>query len=143
MKKVTSFSRLSKSEFNEIRTAIDTALASVGKKYNLKFHAGNTSYTESVATIKLEASVIGADGTAVTKDVEDFKRFASMFGLSQEMLGQSITIQGKKFTVVGLKPNAPKRPVRIADENGKNFVVDAETVVRQLTPVRQKETVKA
>lgn len=116
-----------------LRADIDAALAAVGKKHGVVLNAGNASFTPTSASFKLHAVL--ADAPKVDPDVEaadDWRALARRFQLEPDWLGKSFVSGGRPFTIVGLLPNRPKRPVLARGSNGKGYVFDPDSIRRAL-----------
>lgn len=108
-----------------LRADIDAALAAVGKKHGVVLNAGNASFTPTSASFKLHAVL--ADAPKVDPDVEAadaWRALARRFQLEPDWLGKPFVSGGRSFTIVGLLPNRPKRPVLARDSKGKGFVFE-------------------
>jgi len=114
-----------------IRSDVDAALASVAEKHGISIKVDNCTYVGANATFKLELACLADDGSVLTKEAEDFKHYAPMFGLAPEHLGSAVTIDGVRYTVAGLRQRAPKRPIVLA-HGSRRVVASAELVKRHL-----------
>ena len=111
-----------------LRGEIAAALKAVATKHGIALTAAGVSFDAQRFTLKIEGAVIGADGKAGS-----FAQHAHLFGLAPGDLGKRIMLGGKRFTIVGLRPNARKRPVLLEDANGnRNVVASADSVLRAL-----------
>ncbi len=99
----------------KVRPELDAALVGVAKKYGLTITAGNGSYDDTSVTFKVQLVLDGVD-----KGKEEFDRVAFLFDLKPEDYGREITSRGRKYKLVGLKPNRPKYPV-IGERDGKRY----------------------
>lgn len=118
-------------DFNQLRSDINKALENIGTKYGVSFHAGNVSYSDQVATFKLEVTTLGEGGAVETKEGKDFKKMATLYGLKPEDLGKTVTIQGRKFEITGMKPRS-KNCIIGKDPYGKGFKLPLAAVKRSL-----------
>lgn len=89
-----------------IGAEIEKALGEVGKKHGVAIKRGNGTYADDYATLKLDMSVVQEDGTPLTKEAADFKRYATIYGFQAEDLGRTFTQNGKKWIIRGWKPAA-------------------------------------
>lgn len=119
--------QITKELLREMRDDIDRALEEIGRQYGVVFKAGNARFTSSVATFKLEAATIDAEGSVVTKEADDFKMMAVMYGLKPEDLGREFWIGSRKYKLVGLKRSARAYPI-LAERDGQRFKLPAEAV---------------
>jgi hypothetical protein len=116
-----------------LRSDIEAALKAVAAKHGISLNAGGLSFEPQRFSMKLEGAVIGADGNDASSEAASFTRFAAAFGFAPGDLGKRIMLGGKLFTIIGLRPNAPKRPVLLEDANGRrNIVASANSVLLAL-----------
>jgi hypothetical protein len=121
--KITSFDR---NTVKNLRSDIDSALAILSKKYGIEISAGNASFTASNVTYKVQAAVKASNGVTMTKEASDFNIYGSRL-LTGFKLGQTITLQGKQYTIAGWKMRAQKNPV-IVSRDGKTYRVSTEMI---------------
>jgi hypothetical protein len=119
MSKITAFDR---KNLQALRTDIDAALKAVGDKHGISLKLGRGTFSAETATFKLELGTVSDTGVVVTKEAQDFKTYALMFGLKPEHLGQSFKdFDGHSYKVVGLKVRSPKFPVLVERADGARF----------------------
>lgn len=109
-------------------------LQDIEKEYGIKISLGNCTYSDSNATFKLEVSDIGDNGEVMTKEAEDFKRRASLYGLSPKDLGRVIKdpLSGEEYTIIGLKTRSTKYPILAKGKNGKTYKFPVDVIKRML-----------
>ena len=56
----------------------------------------------------------------------NFDKYAASFGMTPSMYGASLTVNGKPFTIAGLRPGARSKPILISDPSGKQFIITLE-----------------
>lgn len=115
-----------------IRQELLPFLEKAGKKIGVKITTGNGSFTEDAFTLKVVFNVI-RDGKVVLPEESNFRKYASMFGMKPEDLGQEFISHGHTFKIVGLKPDRPKYPVigeRLSD--GRKYKFEADRIVQML-----------
>ena len=123
---IKSFDR---TNLKQLRVDIDKALEAVGKQHGIVLKAGSASFEPTNATFKLACSVITPDGTVVSKEAEDFKRRAFMYGLRAEDLGETFTFKCQEYEIVGLSVKARTAPILCKQKsNGKVYKFDLQTV---------------
>lgn len=138
--KITKFDSVS---LDSLRASLNEALATVAAKHGISLTTGMISFApdQQRCTVKVEAGVFGEDGMAVTRAVQDFKLFATAYGLKPEHLGQTFVSRGKKFKLVGINGKASKRPFIIEDEAGVKYTTTEAMVLHGLgikqTPLLQ------
>ena len=121
--KISSFDR---NTVKNLRNDIDKALATLSKKYGIEISAGNASFTSSNVTYKVQAAVKASGGIVMTKEASDFNLYANI-NLPGFKLGQTISLQGKEYTIAGWKVRAQRNPV-IVTRNGKSYRVSIEMI---------------
>jgi len=126
IRKVTEFNR---SECRRLGDAIEKAVEEVGRKHGVHIKRGNARFTSSSCTYKMEASLIGADGEVRSPEAEDFKKYASMYGLKPEDFGRAFTtFGGKVYTICGLNMRAQKNNIHAKNMRGKTYIFPSEEV---------------
>ena len=111
----------------EARSKIDAALQAVGKELGIVIKCGRATFTSTNATMKLEFSAIGDSGEVISREAEEFKRCARLFGLDPSMLNQTFHINGKDYKVVGMSPRSRRYPV-IVEHFGKKYKMTASAI---------------
>lgn len=126
IRKVTEFNR---SEVRRLGEAIEKAMEEVGRKHGVHIKRGNARFTSSSVTYKVEASLLGENGEVKSQEAEDFKNYASMYGLKAEDFGRTFkTWGGKPFTICGLNMRAKKNNIHAKNMAGKTYIFPAEEV---------------
>lgn len=120
MSKIKNFDR---TNIQALRPPIEDALKNLATKYGISVKLGNASFSPSSVTFKLELATISADGLVCSKEVQDFKNYASMFGLKPDDLGKTFKdINGEVYTIVGAKLHSQKYPILVESaSSGKRF----------------------
>jgi len=121
--KIASFDRTT---VKNLRNDIDSALAALSKKYGIEISAGNATFTSSNVTYKVQAAVKSSGGVTMTKEASDFNLYGTRL-LTGFTLGQTITLQGKQYTIAGWKTRAQKNPVIVSRE-GKTYRVSTDMI---------------
>lgn len=129
-----SSTKLDRQTVKNMSSDMERELEAVAKKYGVQIDMGGGTYDPdgNFANFKVKVSTLSEDGTAQTKEAEDFKRRAAMYGLSADMLGKSFELRGEMFTVTGLAAKAKKYPVLIKNSQGKDYKVSAQVVKSRL-----------
>ena len=122
-----------------LRGVIDSALDELSNEqgWGIKLQLGNGSYSGSNGHFKLNISAIDESGTVVTEEAEDFKRYAELYGLKPEWLGEIFTYSSVKqggtpetYKIVGFKARARKRQILTEHiESGRRVVWPAKNVL--------------
>ena len=108
-----------------LRADIQHALDGVASAHGITLDLGNIGYKESTFTAKLSGAVDGFDQSHA-----NYLRYCRHFKLDASWLCESFTNDdGKRYSVVGLKPSNHKYPV-IVERNGKLYKMAPGAVAR-------------
>jgi len=110
-----------------LRVALENALKTVEENFNVKVNIGNGSYNDSNCSFKTEFADVSANGEVKSKEAEDFKLYATQFGLEPDDFGKTFTSNGSEFKITGLSTRKRKYPVlgtRVEDGRKFKFAVD-------------------
>ena len=122
---ITEFDR---TNLRAISADIEAALAPVAAKFGITFTYKGVRFTSDNATFKIEGATIGSGGVANTRERDNFKLYASMYGLKDTDLDKQITYAGKRFTIIGLNTRRQKYPIVARREDGKTLLLTVEGV---------------
>lgn len=118
-----------------ILSAIDAdvieALKPVAEKYGIDISKGRGTFSNTNFTMKIEMSVVGDDGNAVTKEVRDYQSYAHLYDLSPEWLGKTFMNNGREFKICGLSMKAKKYPV-LAECDGDTYKFTPAAVIAKM-----------
>ena len=131
-KKVKEWNR---PECRRVADEVNKALADVGKKLGISIaKTGGGSYRGNSFTFKVECALMGENGEVFNQKAEDFKMYASSYGLKPTDLGKEFTTwDNKTFKIEGLNTRRPKFAVSaIRVSNGKGYKFPADQVKRLL-----------
>ena len=73
------------------------------------------------------AAGIIKNGTVMTAEAKSFDQYKRLVGLGAFSVGDSITLQGKQYTITGYKPRSSKAPVCVS-RDGRGFKVSVDMV---------------
>lgn len=123
-----------KSNLNEIRTAVDIALAGVGSQFGIKIDIGNIKFDDHTFTSKVEASVVGVDTR-----VEEWSRYFWKFNLQEEWLHKTFTHDNDEYKIVGLRPRATKNQILLerTPPTGRTYHVSSDLVREKFAEMSQ------
>ena len=124
----------------KLRDEISHCLEPIGEKYGIELKAGRCGYSSGNFTLKLEGSLVSEDGVVLTKEAEDFKKYAHWHGLVPEDLGKTFVHTHVVYTITGLKTRASKYPITAQASNGGSYKFAAESVKMLL---KQEKTAPA
>lgn len=117
---------------------MEEALKAVAEKHGVSIDVGNASFTSQNATFKVQVAVIGKGGVADTREAQDFRIFASSYGLSADDLGQTFPYGGKEYTIVGLSRKSSKYPI-VCKRDNREARLPVESVIGGLAIKRAKK----
>lgn len=124
---------MNRQKCGQIGDAAEKALQQIAEEFGVQITRKGGNYSDGSATIKFEFAEIGEDGTAKTREAEDFAMYANRYGLEASDLGRDFTSRGDTFTISGCAPRARKMPIlatRKAD--GKRYKFNHHDVKRAL-----------
>lgn len=107
---------------------IEAALQAVARKNGVSLKVGRGQFSPQNFTLKVEGSLLEDGGEAVTKEKNDFNRYATTFGLKPEDLGRRFVFRGQPYGIVGLKLSSRKYPILGKSRSGKVYKFQAEDV---------------
>ena len=117
--------KLTKTEFNTLRSEIETALASVAAKYGCIVEAGNIKYDAINTTVSVSFKSETPDKSA---DQLNFETYCGSYGFDREDFGFTFTYQGKQYRFVSFKTSARKYPCVCDCSDGKTVCFTAEAI---------------
>lgn len=119
---------LDRTAVRRINDDIQSALDAVAKRYGVQIKVGNSRFSDSNCTTKIDISTVNEGGTVMTKEATDFNRFATSFGITKK-LGDTFEFRYDTYEIVGLKPRSSKYPVLAKNvSNGKTFKFPANVI---------------
>lgn len=104
-----------------LREEMNQAFKSIEAKYGITLSAGNISFSNNEASIKVKANTISSTGQVETKEARNWGVYAEYNGLGALKVGDTIDLQGKSFTIKGWNTRARKSPVQIEDAQGRGY----------------------
>ena len=110
---------LTGAQLEKVRADLDALLADYGKKVGMNFDLGHIKYTDTSFRVKLEGTLRQETGAPPEdKTVQEFKKYAALFGLDSVDLGKKVVSGGRTFTVSGLKLSNRKFPLLMTGPQG-------------------------
>ena len=117
--------KLTKNEFNTLRSEIEAALASVAAKYGCIVEAGNITYDNILTTVSVQFKSQTADKSA---DQLNFETYCSAYGFEKSDFDFTFTYQGKNYHFVSFKTSARKYPCVCECSDGKTVCFTTEAI---------------
>ena len=119
--------KLTKNEFNTLRSEIETALASVAAKYGCIVEAGNIKYDAINTTVSVSFKSETADKSA---DQLNFEMYCGRYGFTPEDYGFTFSFKGKGYTLTSFRPTARKYTCLCECTDGKEYGFEADAIRR-------------
>lgn len=116
---------LTKTEFAQLRTEIEQALASVAEKYGCIVEAGNIKYDDINTTVAVSFKSQTSDKSA---DQLNFEKYCGQYGFAPTDFCFSFTYNGKGFVFKAFKPTARKYTCLCRGDDGKEYGFEAESI---------------
>jgi len=125
----TKITTIDRDTCKEMRRAMQAALDGVAQRYGVRIDVNNMSFSDSDINAKVKIST----GSKSDEKQREFDRHAFKFGLSGSDFGRDFIVNGRSFTISGLKPRGRKTPI-IGTEAGtdKPYRFAADTVRRNM-----------
>ena len=138
---MATIKEFNKQNLKNLRQDMNAVLAKLEKQYGIQINVGNASYSDNEVTFKTKCNTVSKEGTAITKEAQNWPLYAELNGVSQFSIGDRIALQGKIFSIEGWNTRAKKAPVMIKEVgSNKTFKCSAQTLAGKLPMV--KETIK-
>ena len=119
----------SKSNAQSMRIEVKAALEAIERKYDCEVQIGTISYGDTLsmklAFAKMSENEHGA--FVMTKEAKSFINNAKRFGLSPDILGESIRYNGKTYVITGHNTRRSKYPISYTID-GKNYKSNLEGI---------------
>lgn len=93
----------------DLRSEMQIALNNVANKHGMVVKLGNGTFTSNQFWLKVTFQ--DDDEGSGSFEETNFKQYASMFGLKPSDFGRTFTYNGKRYKVVGIKPQARRFPI--------------------------------
>ena len=135
--KITAIDRKA---LQHLRGVIDSALEELSNKqgWGIELKLANGTYNGTTnGHYKLSLNLIDDSGAVMTEEAEDFKRYAELYGLKPEWLGEIFTYSSVRqggtpetYKIIGFKARARKRQILTEHiESGRRVVWPAKNVL--------------
>lgn len=121
---------ITKAFIRDLRIDIDNALAAVATKHGISLTAGNASFTDNTATIKVNVALL-IGGKVATKEQETLKLYQKMLGISDEQMTREFTLGTKRFVLEGYKTSRTSKPFVICEVGTGRFYVATEDQIHR------------
>jgi len=112
-----------------LRAEINAALEEVAKRNNVSLAVGAGSFESSAASFKLNITAHTESGEKVDLAAQNLRIYGHLYGVQPSMEGKTFEYRNQTFTLVGIEPSRPKRPI-VATCGGKRYVFTTEVLLR-------------
>lgn len=112
----------------ELHAKLQKTLDAFAAEHGFKASVAPGTYTLHNVQFKAEFAVVGAEGTALTREAEHFFYFAASFGLTPQYLGKSFIDDGKNMKIIGLKPGNRSYPIMVVDDADRRYKYTIERI---------------
>lgn len=102
---------ITKEQLTKVRERMNAVLSDLATEFGAELRVGQISYSANSATIKVEMSTLDESGEVVTKEAEDFKANAPLYGLKVDDLYREFSHLGQRYMVMGCKTRSHKYPI--------------------------------
>ena len=118
----------------EVSDKVLEAIKPVAAQLGLAVKKAPGNFSPENFIMKLEFSVIGEEGVAITRERQDYENQCFRFGLKKEWLDKVFsTSDGRNFQITGLRPRGRRYPVIAKDVvTNKSFKFNPRTVIRAM-----------
>lgn len=123
--KITRFDR---NACRYVQAEVEKTLNSVSGDLGVTFSFGRGSFDGSNFIMKLTATVEGG----LSPEAQDFRRYATQYGLCADDLGQGFGFDGEWYEVIGLSVKSPKRPILARNTKTDRVYKFGESTVKRL-----------
>jgi hypothetical protein len=121
--KIKAFDRV---VLRQLREELNAALQGVAKKYGIKVDVANARFREQFCNFKLELAITNGKGAPASREAEDFKSYAALYGLKPSQLGKTIRYRGNSYTITGLATRSHLFPLLATRSDGAQFKLPVE-----------------
>jgi hypothetical protein len=119
--------KLTKTEFEQFRREVETALASVAAKYGCIVEAGNIKYDEINTTVSVSFKSQTADKSA---DQLNFEMYCGKYGFSPSDYGFTFMYKDKRYVFISFRPSARKYTCMCECSDGKVYGFEEDAIRR-------------
>lgn len=133
---------LTKAVLISLNEDLAKAFATVGTKHGLALTLGNTSLTDTNATLKVEIATIGEGGVVMDAARERLTHAIKSKQFPKGLLGHLVTLRGEEMEVTGVNTTYTKVKL-VSLDTGKGYLWPVAAALRSLeaAPVAPKKPV--
>ena len=102
---------ITKEQLGKVRLRMNALLSDLGTEFGAELIVGRISYTDNTATIKVEMSTLDETGEAITKEAEDFRLSAHVYGMSPDDLYKKFKHAAENYMLIGCSPRSRTYPI--------------------------------
>jgi hypothetical protein len=118
---------ITKDELKMFRKDFDVAVATLGKKYNVKVELGSISYDEESFRSRITCTKVTESGEKKV-DTSRFDLLKNIYGLKADIGDKYSNWKGITFTIYDIDPKKSKYPVLVKGSDGKNYKASVDMI---------------
>lgn len=122
--KITAFDRATCRVVSE---KIEAALQPLAAELGIAISSKGGTYMGGHYTLKVECATKGENGEVNTREADDWKVMAPLYGLKAEDLGRTFKAGGKEYKIAGWRSKARSKPI-VATRGDKGFIFAVDDV---------------
>jgi hypothetical protein len=120
---------MDKNTVKSLRTDLESALGKVAVKYGVTLPVGTITFSPSSVRFSVKGVTVKNKKDAANPLAAAYAQYESKTG---KKLGDTITLYGKKLTIVGAKPSNRKYPIIVEGARGGSYKVSVSDVKHAL-----------
>ena len=124
----SKISGFNKQNIRQLQNELESAIKKICRQYELDVEMDGGVFNDTTASLKFKITVPNSDGTKRNPLIEDFKKYASVYGLDPTDLGREFDSGTSRYTIIGLKPQNRDYPIIVRGARGGEFKFRASDV---------------
>jgi hypothetical protein len=116
---------ITRQDANLLGREVEEALRQVAERHGLQLDIRGGTFDSGSFKPRVEFKTAASDR-------DEFARYATLYGLNADDFGRSFRNGGREFTVAGISPRSPRRPILAKSADGRTWKFPADAVVRAL-----------
>ena len=102
-------------------------LQALCKKHGLVVTSKGGKFDAGIFDLKLQFNCVTTEtGEVVPPYAQDWAKWAGMYGFEISDLGKPVLVNGKRFSLAGIKPSNRTLPIIVQNSNGKAFKLSVD-----------------
>ena len=117
----------------KLRDEIDTALKSLGEKYDITIRAGSCSFSETEMKYRLEVKTNDKEAIQAKKQ-KAWDTYHKLLGFEKGDLGKTFVSSGETWTIIGIDLGRSKYDLEARNSKGKVLLFVSGQIAKKLHP---------